>query len=125
MIDWIHSVDGVTFIPLGSWALESQVKYEWKKFAKCGSKYAYREAKARAAVPDEVKKVVAAVAESYSVCGLMQETHIGRCLNGVDSDEYDLEGHLREQEAYDTNDYNSEGEYVGNDNEEANGDSDW
>ena len=49
MIDRIRSVEGVTFIPPGSWALGSQVKYEWKKYIKGGSVYAYHEAKARAA----------------------------------------------------------------------------
>ena len=58
MIDRICSVNGVTFIPLGSWALDSQVKYEWKKFVKCGLEYMHCEAKASAAVCDEVKKVV-------------------------------------------------------------------
>ena len=56
MIERIRSVDGVTFIPPDSWALDSQVRYEWKKFVRGGSVYAYREAKARAAARDEVKK---------------------------------------------------------------------
>ena len=124
MIDRIFGVDEVMFIPPGSWALDCQVKYKWKKFVKCGLAYAYREAKARAAVRNEVNKVVATVAESYSVWGSMLGAHIGRCFNGVDGDEYDLEGHIRDQGAYDTNDYNSEGEYVG-DEEEADGDSNW
>ena len=42
MIDRIRGVEGVMFIPPGSWALDSQVKYEWKKFVKCGLAYAYR-----------------------------------------------------------------------------------
>ena len=125
MIDRICGVNGVTFIPSRSWAVESQMKYEWKKFVKCGSNYAYREAKARAAVCNEVKKVIAAVAESYSVWGLMLEAHIGRSFNRVEGDEYDSEGHLFEQEAYNNDDYNSEGKYVGDDDKEADGDSDW
>ena len=88
-----------------------------KKFVKCGSTYAYREAEARAAVRDEVNKVVAVVAKSYSVGGSMLEAHIRRCFNGVDDDEYDSEGHFREQEAYDTDDYDSEVEYVGLDDD--------
>ena len=96
MIDRICGVNEVMFIPPGSWALDSQVKYEWKKFVKCGLAYAYREAKARAAVRNEVNTVIAAVAESYSVWGLMLEAHIGHCFDGVDSDEYDSEGNFRE-----------------------------
>ena len=88
-------------------------------------KLAYREAKARAAVCDEVNKVITAVAKSYSVWSSMLEAHIGRCFNGVDGEEYDSDWHLREREAYDTNDYNSEGEYIGDDDKEADGDSDW
>ena len=125
MIDRICNVDGVTFIPLGSWALDSQVKYEWNKFVKGGSAYAYREATARAAVRNEVKRVVEAVAESYFVWGLMLEAHIGRCFIGADDDEYDEDGHYREPEVYDTDDYNSENEYVGNNDEEADGDRNW
>ena len=126
MIDRICGVDGVMFIPPGSWALDSQVKYEWKKFVKCGLAYAYREAKARAAVCNEVNTVIKAVAESYSVWGLMLEAHIGRCFDGVDNDDdYDSEGHFREQEAYNTDDYNLEGEYVWEDDKESDGDSSW
>ena len=125
MIDRIRGVEGVMFIPPGSWALDSQVKYEWKKYVKCGLAYAYHEAKARAAVHDEVNKVITAVAKSYSVWESMLEAHIGRCFNGVDGDEYDSEGHIRERDAYNTDDYNSDGEYVGQDDDEADGDSDW
>ena len=72
-----------------------------------------------------MNKVIADVAESYSVWGSMLEAHIGRCFIGCDDDEYDSEGHYREQDAYDSSDYNSEGEYVGDDNKESDGDSDW
>ena len=125
MIDRIRDVDDIMFLPLGAWALGTQVKNEWKKYVKCGSAYAYREAKARTAVCDEVNKVIFAVAESYSVWGLMLETHIGLCYNGVDGEEYDSKGHLRERDPYDTNDYDSDGEYVGQDDDEADGDRNW
>ena len=74
---------------------------------------------------DEVSKVVATVAESYSVWGSMLEAHIGRCFIGVGNDEYDSDGHFREREEYYTNNYNSDGEYVGDNDEEADGDSNW
>ena len=125
MIERIRSVDDVMFSPPDSWALDVRVKYEWKKFVKCGLAYEYREAKARGAVSDEVNKVVATVAESYSVWGSMLEAHSGRCFNGVDGDEYDSEGQYPEPLVYNTDDYNLDGEYIGADDDEADEDSDW
>ena len=125
MIERIRSVEGASGIPPGSWALDSQVKYEWNKFVKCGSKYAYCEAKARAAALDEVKEVVAAVAESYSVCESMMELHIGCCFDDLAHDGYDLEGHYREGEVYDSDEYDSDGEFVGHNDSEDDGDSIW
>ena len=87
--------------------------------------YAYRDAKARAAVRNEVNTVITAVAKSYSVWESMLEAHIGRCFDGVDGYELDSEGHLRERDAYDTDEYNSDGDYVGPDDDEANGETDW
>ena len=126
MIERIRSVDDVMFSPPESWALDDRVKYEWKKFVKCGcSAYEYREAKARVAVRDEVNKVIADVAKSYSVWGSMLEEHIGRCFIGAGDNEHDEDGHYREPVVYDSSDYNSEGEYVGDNDEEADGDSNW
>ena len=125
MIDRIRDVDGIDIPPLGSWTMNSQVKYEWKKFVKCGSNFAYREAKARAAVREEVNEVIATVAERYSVWESMLEEHIGRCFIGAGDPEYDSEGHYREREEYNSDKYNSDGESVGDDDDESDGDRKW
>ena len=125
MIERIRNVGSIPFQPAGSWDLESQVKYEWKKFVKVGSAFEYREAKAREAVREEVKRVIAAVARDYSVCGDMLGGHIGKCFIGADDDVYDEDGHFREQEVYDSDNYDSNGEYVGQDDDEDDGDSNW
>ena len=125
MIDRIIGVEGVMFIPPGSWALDTQVKYEWKKYVKCRSVYAYREAKARAAVRDEVNAAITAVAQSYSVWESMLESHIGRCFQYANDGDYDAEGHFREPLVYNSSDYNSDGETVGDENEEDDGDNNW
>ena len=51
--------------------------------------------------------------------------HIGRCFDGVDDDTYDSDGHYREPVVYNSKDYNSDGEYVGHDDDEEDGDSNW
>ena len=58
MIDRICNVDGINFPPLSTWSMDSYVKYEWNKFVKGGSAFAYRNAKARAAVCDQVQRVI-------------------------------------------------------------------
>ena len=125
MIERIRDVGSIPFQLAGSWDLDSQVKYEWKKFVKVGSAFEYREAKAREAVREEVKKVIAAVARDYSVCGDMLGGHIGKCFIGADDDVYDEDGHDREQEVYDSDNYDSNGEYVGQGDDEDDGDSNW
>ena len=87
--------------------------------------FEYCEAKARDAVHDQVNKVVEAVAKSYYVSSTMLGGLIGRCFNGVDEETYDSDGHYIEQVVYDSEDYNLDGEYVGHDNDEDDGDSDW
>ena len=54
-------------------------------------------------------KVITEVARDYSVCGTMLGGHIDKCYNGFDDDEYDSEGHFREPEVYDSDDYDSSG----------------
>ena len=74
---------------------------------------------------NEMNKVIAAVANSYSVWGSDLEAHISRCFIGAYEGEYDSEGHYREPLVYHSDDYNSEGEYIGSDDDEADEDSDW